>query len=407
MKIKLTALFILHWLTLFCLPAQALEQYHFEISEGNVVVQPAFCPPDSCTDQSGDLTGDFIAEIADERLSFVSQNISSSLDGFTFPSNLYAARPGATADATLAFDGDTLVIEGFIDERAYDGPLTEYRLTAVVTEIVDAPFDPFDYYEARPDFRKCASPMCGGIFVKRLNHIWTHCPDGSFDRECYIGDVNWDAIGGYPFEQLDRGPVVLQGQIGKSDNPFQDLGLFTAENAWQGIGTRGSFGRYFAVINNGIVCITSPCFSFDLYTLNSKKTRAISSIDLERSGASEKEINEAYRLMGEGQPVLSKGYLRRVREFAGTGIELKATRLFLPINKPVITPDCSLGYSGRDCSTEHGCVFPQIELQSVGGAAMIDPETGEAVASISYSCVDRCEVPGILTSPGHCALYLP
>src|SRR3954465_11590215 len=47
------------------------------------------------------------------------------------------------------------------------------------------------YFVIRADFRKCASPMCGGQFGKRVNFPTTTCVDGSSSPECYVASVDY------------------------------------------------------------------------------------------------------------------------------------------------------------------------------------------------------------------------
>jgi hypothetical protein len=43
-----------------------------------------------------------------------------------------------------------------------------------------------DFFTIREDLRKCASPMCGGYFVKRVNQPTTLCANGRNMSECYV-----------------------------------------------------------------------------------------------------------------------------------------------------------------------------------------------------------------------------
>lgn len=72
-------------------------------------------------------------------------------------------------------------------------------------------------------------------------------------------------------------------------------------------------------------------------------------------------------------------------------------------------PVCDEGYApaGAACETPNGCVAPQIELESVGGVAMVDPITGEITSVISYSCVATCDAPAERINPGLCRIFLP
>jgi hypothetical protein len=52
------------------------------------------------------------------------------------------------------------------------------------------------YYSVRPDnLRKCASPFCGGSFVKALNRRRTPCGDGTLAQECYVTGFDYSLLG--------------------------------------------------------------------------------------------------------------------------------------------------------------------------------------------------------------------
>src|SRR5690242_5771385 len=48
----------------------------------------------------------------------------------------------------------------------------------------------YTYYEITADFRKCASPMCGGFFLDRLNRSETKCHDGHYQTACYTPELD-------------------------------------------------------------------------------------------------------------------------------------------------------------------------------------------------------------------------
>lgn len=72
-------------------------------------------------------------------------------------------------------------------------------------------------------------------------------------------------------------------------------------------------------------------------------------------------------------------------------------------------PRCAAGYTanGAECVTPHGCLAPQIELESVGGVPFVDPVTGEVTAIITHSCVASCDPPGEVVNAGLCRVFLP
>jgi hypothetical protein len=376
--------------------------YSFTITQGKVTITPVFCIPELCQEQSGEFTGTFNAAIRGDQIRLSEIQMKSELD-FTLPEDPQTDRNGAVYDAKFYFNGTELVLEGIINSSAFDGPIVNYSLTAQLSVKPPVGFDQNGYYLARQDFRKCAAPMCGGIYVKHVNNRVMRCPNGRASTECYIGTPDWSKLGFYPFANLPSidSAIVLKGVI---DHKVR-LGRFVAESAFSPAGKKSPSGTFYGVENNGIVCITSPCFSFDQYTLNSKtRVSKISDLDLTRAGASEEDMQTAYALMAEGETVLIAGVNQRARQMAGVGIKLLASQFYLPI-KAEIPKACEDGYKPTDkgCMTANGCVYPQLELAAYSGVRPIEGED----PVINYSCVHTCDLPGVLVSNGYCNLYLP
>ena len=51
------------------------------------------------------------------------------------------------------------------------------------------------YYTIRPDFRRCAPPLCGGFWVQAVNRKDTRCADGSLQEECYVAHLDMHPSG--------------------------------------------------------------------------------------------------------------------------------------------------------------------------------------------------------------------
>src|SRR5690348_9827287 len=64
------------------------------------------------------------------------------------------------------------------------------------------------FYTFRHDLRRCASPRCGGYFVKLVNERRTRCADNHFQSECYVASIDWN---GEAEPDSDRG--LLRGMI--------------------------------------------------------------------------------------------------------------------------------------------------------------------------------------------------
>lgn len=196
--------------------------------------------------------------------------------------------------------------------------------------IADSEFDRHGYYTFRPDLRKCIAPLCGGIFVKAVNRKLTRCADGSLQAECYVATVSNK-------KNIDSSSAaLLHGRIkAKIYEGFGNLGVFELKTAFSAATPAVGEGRFVGLENNGIVCITTPCFSVDQYLLNKTKLRVISGIDFSETGASKELIANAYAIMGDGGVLLAAGVNKQVEELAGTGITFVADQFYLPIEPGV------------------------------------------------------------------------
>ena len=187
-------------------------------------------------------------------------------------------------------------------------------------------FDQQGYYTFRPDLRKCLSPLCGGFFVKAVNEALTRCADGKRLAECYVASLN-------NRKNFDlSSAALLQGVIkSKIYQGFGDLGIFAVRAAFSPSTDVAGTGLFVGLENNGIVCITTPCFSADQYLLNRIKIRAISGIDLEKVGALDSLLNEALSIMAKGGVVIASGVNQQTEEVTGKGITFVADQFYLPI----------------------------------------------------------------------------
>ena len=390
--------------------AQDVSQ-SFEITRGGITITSGFCPPDSCAPTSAILSGTFSAEILGDTITFANINVSSKPEtGFALPEAPNESSDGTVRRVKYRFDGVRLSVSGVIDSRAFDGPLYEYKFVAQAGE--SQGFDAKGYYIARRDFRKCIYPLCGGIFVKSVNERLTQCADGSLSSECYVASANWEKLGFDPFD-FSADPyflarILLKGKINSHIyRNFGELGEFFATEAYRPATNNLAEGTFAALENNGIVCVTSPCFSIDENVLNKDVKHVISGFDLNPAGASEKDLSIAYSLFANNSPLIVSGYNKKQQALNGIGVLFVANQFYLPIKANI--QKCTDGYELADdvCATPHGCAAPLLEQQTIGGAAMIDPITGEISANITYSCVASCEPPAFVSGPASCTVAMP
>ncbi|MDP2904459.1 MAG: hypothetical protein Q8N96_15355 [Methylovulum sp.] len=194
------------------------------------------------------------------------------------------------------------------------------------TALTDSGFDQRGYYTFRPDLRKCLSPLCGGYFVKAVNRTLTRCPDGSLQAECYVASLT-------NRKKLDLSSAsLLQGAIRpKIYQGFGNLGIFSLQAAFSPATKAVGAGLFVGLENNGIVCITTPCFSADQYLLNRNKIRMISGIDLQAVGATGTVLNDALAIMANGGVLIASGTNQQVEEVTGKGITFVANQFYLPM----------------------------------------------------------------------------
>src|SRR5215831_4923398 len=113
------------------------------------------------------------------------------------------------------------------------------------------------FYSVRPDLRKCASPMCGGYFVKSVNTKSTRCADGHYLAECYVTGIDWHGQA-----EVEPQKALLRGKIVRKVDPnFGALGLFRVTEVWQAASDNRPVGSFFRVRDLHVRCVAAPCLA--------------------------------------------------------------------------------------------------------------------------------------------------
>jgi hypothetical protein len=147
------------------------------------------------------------------------------------------------------------------------------------------------YYLARGDPRLCPSPMCGGIWVKRVNLRATVCGDGSKRQECYAASADLsrlrvDEKGRVLLQRLiTEGRAVARGTlVGGRVQGFPELDTFVVSEVWAASSSLARpLGVFRRLRDNGVRCITTPCFSIRSSVLNTVRSGTVSDVDLSRT----------------------------------------------------------------------------------------------------------------------------
>ncbi len=196
----------------------------------------------------------------------------------------------------------------------------------------------FGYFSVRPDLRKCAFPMCGGVFVQRVNHFTTRCADGRLRPECYVAGVSLRALDLPPDQEdsvqvrIKNGTVLLKGQlIVKPFSPLNTPGLFDATEVWLAATDARPSGTFFRALDTGLVCIAAPCLSFQEYKLNSFGQNDIAGVDLSLVGADNEQLESAHEALRTDEGILVAGQHKLVSGPAGEASALVASQFYLPV----------------------------------------------------------------------------
>ena len=191
------------------------------------------------------------------------------------------------------------------------------------------------YYVARADPRLCPSPMCGGIWVDRVNTEVTVCGNGARQEECYAAaaDLSRLAVDEKSRVLLQRqiveGRAVARGKLVRGlVEGFPELDTLVVSEAWSASSSLArARGTFFRVRDNGVRCVTTPCFSVRATKLNVGTHVNVSDVDLSRSGAPARERIRAYDALATTGLVIAGRIVRerRGRTVVGTQFYTRAT----------------------------------------------------------------------------------
>jgi hypothetical protein len=180
------------------------------------------------------------------------------------------------------------------------------------------------FYRVRNDLRRCASPLCGGYFVARVNASSTRCADGRFSRECYVAEIDWNGQ-----EEPEPARLLLRGNIvAKRYERFGNLGELRVSETWKSLGANEPAGTFYLVRDRGVRCIAFPCPTHSEAKLNSSISRNIAGVNLEAVGLGENAsvVNAA---MTGPDGVIITGPDAPLKGPSGRSFELKATQVYV------------------------------------------------------------------------------
>lgn len=234
------------------------------------------------------------------------------------------------------------------------------------------------YYTVRPDPRNCASPTCGGFFVKLANQQTTPCPDGQAAQECYVAELDPSALrlSDQAAAELrsHAGEFLLHGSIvTKAFPPSGEMASLRLDEAWRGHANTNANGVFFRVRNSGIVCITFPCPSFVAERLNvADQPQQIADVDLKSLGI---DTSDAQAQLNKPEGLLLSGALINVTGPGGSALAIQASEYYVPF------------------------VAKQEVQRTCGARGLLSCEVGEFCKFSPDSKCGATDLPGVCTVP--------
>lgn len=200
-----------------------------------------------------------------------------------------------------------------------------------------------DYYAISSDLRRCASPTCGGWFLKQLNQSTTTCHDGSTADQCYTPVLDWSNANmpePQQSELLDAARTsatsghvyaIVRGTFAptNSTTPQPQLGRFIVAEAWVAEGDGAAQGTFVHVKDNGVRCFVAPCPNLTETTLNTSQVTNIAEVDFAPSGMSDAEVAHCTQSMYGSSGLLVAGDRYTVQVDGRTADGRTATQAYL------------------------------------------------------------------------------
>lgn len=244
------------------------------------------------------------------------------------------------------------------------------------------------YYSVHPDPRDCIAPLCGGAFISAVNRTWTRCADGSVEKACYVASIDWRAIG---LDGSEGASLVRGRQVARTFTEFGVLGVLQPSAAWRAAGLHPPEGTWFGLSDNGIQCITFPCFNIAERVLNRKRQTTISHVDLKPVEASVEDLEAAYEALAHDELIaVGKNVRQRKRGPAGRGMTMVASQFYVRLWGTSDEP-----YDPRFCVTTDDCTltpFTAFVADPEACYCPICPEPLNARAALEneHSWKERC-----------------
>ncbi len=223
------------------------------------------------------------------------------------------------------------------------------------TSADEARVESFVMYRLRHDTRRCVSPLCGGVWVSRVNRSTTLCADGTLARECYVAEVDYSALG-LSADALEvfqnrasSGQALVRAKLrAKAFGSFGSLGELVVTEGWQALTDAAPTGPFYSARDNGRRCLRAPCANIDVTRVNYDLRMTIDAVKIDGiAGLSDSDIHNVYEQLGT-PGVIVAGPVRSRTVSGSTERSISATQVYLRVSEGV--------RDAQFCDTSDQCV---------------------------------------------------
>lgn len=245
------------------------------------------------------------------------------------------------------------------------------------------------YVVTGQDFKKCAWPMCSGVYVKAVNQSKTTCADGTKAAQCYVAELDLAALGLSDAEVTATRDAAIAGDVllsgGFAPVPGFSIPKLVVQKAFAQRTDAAPTGTFYALGPSGIVCITTPCPSLSAHKLNASTSTNVTDVDFSALGLTSDEIAAALQTVQEKNLVLA-GTIKT----SGQKKKLKVSQIYDTVEPASQTLCLADDACGADAHCDTSVCLSNCAPGKVCPAVCWGACVPGAPAPVGGSCVDAC-----------------
>ncbi len=199
-------------------------------------------------------------------------------------------------------------------------------------------------YSVKPDYRKCAYPLCGGWFLAPINQhsLQIESEDEAYQNSSsiassiYVAHINYKALGLKPAQIQELEAVMrseqalLRGTITSSASttlsPTNSKTLI-ANGAWTSANKTVALGPYLKIASSGIICVTTPCPYYKANLINSLYSTNFHELTFAKAELTREQEALAWQSVASEGLVMT-GVRYESQGQVGAGVGISATKVF-------------------------------------------------------------------------------